>query len=71
MVKLDLKSMYLNFQLVLHSKINGYTYDSDELKAKIERYDDRVSIWSPGGMFDGTTIQEHDIFNIESTNRKR
>ena len=32
-------------------------------------YDDRVSIWSPGGMVDGTTIQEHDIFNIESRRR--
>ena len=32
-------------------------------------YDNRVSIWSPGGMFDGTTIQEHDILNIESRRR--
>lgn len=35
----------------------------------IDMYNDRVSIWSPGGMFDGTTIEEHDIFNIESRRR--
>lgn len=32
-------------------------------------YNDRVSMWSLGGMFDGTTIQEHYIFNIESRRR--
>lgn len=32
----DLKSVCLNFQLVLYSKIDGDTYNIDELKSKIE-----------------------------------
>ena len=33
----------------------------------IDIYDDRLTITSPGGMADGTRIQERDIFNISST----
>lgn len=32
-------------------------------------YDDRLTIYSPGGMADGTRIQERDISNISSTRR--
>lgn len=35
----------------------------------IDIYDDRLTITSPGGMVDGTRIQERDIFNISSTRR--
>ncbi len=35
----------------------------------IDIYDDRLTISSPGGMADGTRIQERDIFNISSTRR--
>ena len=35
----------------------------------IDIYDDRLTITSPGGMADGTRIQERDIFNISSTRR--
>ena len=35
----------------------------------IDIYDDRLTIYSPGGMADGTPIQERDITNISSTRR--
>lgn len=35
----------------------------------IDIYDDRLTIYSPGGMADGTLIQERDISNISSTRR--
>lgn len=35
----------------------------------IDIYDDRLTIHSPGGIADGTRIQERDIFNISSTRR--
>ncbi len=35
----------------------------------IDIYDDRLSIYSPGGMPDGTFIQERDLSNIPSTRR--
>lgn len=35
----------------------------------IDIYDDRLTIYSPGGMADGTRVQERDISNISSTRR--
>lgn len=35
----------------------------------IDIYDDRLTIYSPGGMADGTRIQERDMSNIASTRR--
>lgn len=35
----------------------------------IDIYDDRLTICSPGGMADGTKIQERDIFDVASTRR--
>lgn len=35
----------------------------------IDVYDDRLTITSPGGMADGTRIQERDISNVSSTRR--
>lgn len=35
----------------------------------IDIYDDRLTIYSPGGMADGTRIQERDLTNISSTRR--
>ena len=35
----------------------------------IDIYDDRIEIVSPGGMHDGTFIQDRDIFNISSIRR--
>lgn len=35
----------------------------------IDIYDDRLTIYSPGGMADGSKIQERDISNISSTRR--
>ena len=56
------------FEAVVNAIIHrDYLVQGSEVH--IDMYDNRVSIWSPGGMFDGTTIQEHDIFNIESRTR--
>lgn len=38
-------------------------------KVHIDIYDDRLTIYSPSGMADGTRIQERDITNISSTRR--
>lgn len=35
----------------------------------IDMYDDRLTVYSPGGMADGTRIQERDIAKISSTRR--
>lgn len=35
----------------------------------IDIYDDRLTIYSPGGMADGSLIQERDISNVSSTRR--
>ena len=35
----------------------------------IDIYDDRLTITSPGGMPDGTRVQDRDLFNISSTRR--
>ncbi len=35
----------------------------------IDIYDDKLTIYSPGGMVDGTKIQERDIFDVSSTRR--
>ena len=35
----------------------------------IDIFDDRIEIVSPGGMYDGTFIQDRDIFNISSVRR--
>ena len=35
----------------------------------IDIYDDRLTIYSPGGMADGTRIQERDLTSISSTRR--
>ena len=35
----------------------------------IDMYDNRIEIYSPGGMFDGKPVQEHDLLNIKSKRR--
>lgn len=35
----------------------------------IDMFDDRLEIYSPGGMYDGTRVQERDIYNIPSKRR--
>lgn len=35
----------------------------------IDIYDDRIEIYSPGGMFDGSFIQEQNIMEISSLRR--
>ena len=35
----------------------------------IDMYDDRLEIYSPGGMFDGINIQDRDLMNIPSRRR--
>lgn len=35
----------------------------------IDMFDDRLEIYSPGGMFDGTRVQDRDLMNIPSRRR--
>lgn len=35
----------------------------------IDMFDDRIEIYSPGGMFDGTRVQDADLMNIPSKRR--
>lgn len=57
---------------VFESIVNGlihrdYLINGSEVH--IDMFDDRLVIYSPGGMPDGTMIQERDIDNIPSTRR--
>ena len=35
----------------------------------VDMYDDRMDVYSPGGMYKGRAIQDRDIYNIESVRR--
>ena len=35
----------------------------------VDMFDDRIEIYSPGGMFDGTKVQERDLMNVPSRRR--
>lgn len=57
---------------ILESLVNGlihrdYLVNGSEVH--IDMYDDRLTIYSPGGMPDGTQIQEWNIDDIPSTRR--
>lgn len=53
--------------LVNHLIHRDYTFVGAEVH--IDIYDDRMTISSPGGMFDGTLIQNRDIYNVPSVRR--
>ena len=36
---------------------------------KIDMFDDRLEIYSPGGMVDGTMVQNLDVLNVPSRRR--
>jgi ATP-dependent DNA helicase RecG len=38
-------------------------------EAHIDMYDDRLEIYSPGGMFDGINAQDRDIMHVPSRRR--
>lgn len=57
---------------VFESLVNGLShrdYLVNGSEVHIDIFDDRLVIYSPGGMPDGTKIQERDIDNIPSTRR--
>ncbi|MCF0207423.1 MAG: putative DNA binding domain-containing protein [Bacteroidales bacterium] len=35
----------------------------------IDMYDNRIEIYSPGGMYDGKPVQEHELFKVKSKRR--
>ena len=53
--------------LVNHLIHRDYTVMGGEVH--IDIYDDRVELVSPGAMFDGTQIQDRDIYNVPSIRR--
>ena len=44
-------------------------YDDIGSEVHVDMFDDRLEIYSPGGMADGTLIQERDIEKVPSTRR--
>lgn len=56
------------FEALVNALIHrDYTILGSEVH--VDMYDDRLTISSPGGMADGTRVQERDIFKISSTRR--
>lgn len=56
------------FEALVNALIHrDYTILGSEVH--IDMYDDRLTICSPGGMADGTRVQERGIFSISSTRR--
>ena len=45
------------------------SYDIVGSEVHVDMYDDRLEVYSPGGMADGTLIQECDIDDVPSTRR--
>lgn len=57
---------------VFEALVNAFIHrDYSELGSEvhIDIYDDRLVIYSPGGMFDGTLIQDRDLDDISSKRR--
>ncbi len=44
-------------------------YNEIGSEVHIDIFDDRLEIYSPGGMFDGTKVQDRDLMNIPSRRR--
>ena len=44
-------------------------YNEIGSEVHIDIYDDRLEIYSPGGMFDGTRVQDRDLMNVPSRRR--
>lgn len=45
------------------------TYLEIGSEVHIDMFDDRLEIYSPGGMYDGTRVQERDLMNVPSRRR--
>lgn len=57
---------------VLEGMVNGLIHRQYlELGSEvhIDMFDDRLEIYSPGGMYDGSVVQERDISKIPSKRR--
>ena len=57
---------------IFEGLVNGLVHrDYSELGSEvhIDIFDDRLEIYSPGGMYDGTLIQDRDIDNVPSKRR--
>ena len=44
-------------------------YNEVGSEVHIDIFDDRLEIYSPGGMFDGTKVQDRDLMNVPSRRR--
>ncbi|MCL2079078.1 MAG: putative DNA binding domain-containing protein [Oscillospiraceae bacterium] len=54
---------------ILANAIMHRSYDIVGSEVHVDMYDDRLEVYSPGGMADGTLIQERDIDDVPSTRR--
>ena len=64
-VEYDGKSLYEALTNALIHRV--YSIVGSEVH--IDIFDNRIEIYSPGGMYDGTKIQEQDLMNIKSKRR--
>jgi ATP-dependent DNA helicase RecG len=54
---------------ILANALMHRDYDVIGSEVHVDMYDDRLEVYSPGGMPDGTLIQERDIEDVSSTRR--
>ena len=54
---------------ILANALMHRSYDIVSSEVHVDMYDDRLEVYSPGGMADGTLIQERDIDDVPSTRR--
>lgn len=51
----------------------GNTFENDYLglgiDVHVDMFDDKIEIFSPGGMHDGTKVQDRDLMNVPSSRR--
>jgi len=64
-IEYDEKSLYEALTNALIHRV--YSIVGSEVH--IDIFDNRIEIYSPGGMYDGTKIQEQDLMNIKSKRR--
>ena len=61
--------MYLNvFECIVNALVHRDYLDLGS-EVHIDMFDDRMEIYSPGGMYDGSFIQNIDIDNVPSRRR--
>lgn len=59
--------IYNFYKIIIDLQIVIYLEVGSEVH--IDMFDDRIEIYSPGGMYDGTKVQERDLMRVPSRRR--